>query len=79
MSGVYAVVGSAAMLCGFKQMTLAAVMIVVECINDLRLALVTIYNNILVYYSILYSALLYSTLLYSTLLYSTLLYSTTIM
>jgi len=37
-SGVYAVVGSAAMLCGFKQMTLASVLIVVECINDLRLA-----------------------------------------
>lgn len=38
VSGVYAVVGSAAMLCGFKQMTLASVLIVVECVNDLRLA-----------------------------------------
>jgi len=37
VSGVYAVVGSAAMLCGFKQMTLAVVLIVVECINDLAL------------------------------------------
>jgi chloride channel 7 len=37
-SGVYAVVGSAAMLCGFKQMTLASVLIVVECVNDLSLA-----------------------------------------
>eukprot|EP00416_Gambierdiscus_australes_P015954 CAMPEP_0171059696 /NCGR_PEP_ID=MMETSP0766_2-20121228/3350_1 /TAXON_ID=439317 /ORGANISM="Gambierdiscus australes, Strain CAWD 149" /LENGTH=751 /DNA_ID=CAMNT_0011515175 /DNA_START=19 /DNA_END=2274 /DNA_ORIENTATION=- len=37
-SGVYAVVGSAAMLCGFKQMTLAVVLIVVECVNDLSLA-----------------------------------------
>jgi len=37
-SGVYAVVGSAAMLSGFKQMTLASVLIVVECVNDLRLA-----------------------------------------
>uniref|UniRef100_A0A7S0A7Z6 Chloride channel protein n=1 Tax=Pyrodinium bahamense TaxID=73915 RepID=A0A7S0A7Z6_9DINO len=37
-SGVYAVVGSAAMLCGFKQMTLAVVLIVVECVNDLTLA-----------------------------------------
>lgn len=38
LSGVYAVVGSAAMLCGFKQMTLASVLIVVECVNDLNLA-----------------------------------------
>lgn len=38
VSGVYAIVGSAAMLCGFKQMTLAAVLIVVECVNDLTLA-----------------------------------------
>ncbi|CAJ1352112.1 unnamed protein product [Effrenium voratum] len=38
VSGVYAVVGSAAMLCGFKQMTLASVLIVVECVNDLSLA-----------------------------------------
>jgi chloride channel 7 len=38
ISGVYAVVGSAAMLCGFKQMTLASVLIVIECINDLQLA-----------------------------------------
>lgn len=38
ISGVYAVVGSAAMLCGFKQMTLASVLIVVECVNDLSLA-----------------------------------------
>eukprot|EP00746_Dinoflagellata_sp_MGD_P008511 gnl/MRDRNA2_/MRDRNA2_117052_c0_seq1.p1 gnl/MRDRNA2_/MRDRNA2_117052_c0~~gnl/MRDRNA2_/MRDRNA2_117052_c0_seq1.p1 ORF type:complete len:475 (+),score=57.02 gnl/MRDRNA2_/MRDRNA2_117052_c0_seq1:53-1426(+) len=37
-SGVYAVVGSAAMLCGFKQMTLASVLIVVECVDDLSLA-----------------------------------------
>mmetsp|Transcript_88303 Transcript_88303/g.175514 ORF Transcript_88303/g.175514 Transcript_88303/m.175514 type:complete len:741 (-) Transcript_88303:2-2224(-) len=37
-AGVYAVVGSAAMLCGFKQMTLAVVLIVVECVNDLELA-----------------------------------------
>eukprot|EP00913_Durusdinium_trenchii_P001556 g1440.t1 len=37
-SGVYAVVESAAMLCGFKQMTLASVLIVVECVNDLSLA-----------------------------------------
>uniref|UniRef100_A0A7S0A9A2 Chloride channel protein n=1 Tax=Pyrodinium bahamense TaxID=73915 RepID=A0A7S0A9A2_9DINO len=37
-SGVYGVVGSAAMLCGFKQMTLAVVLIVVECVNDLALA-----------------------------------------
>lgn len=38
VSGVFAVVGSAAMLCGFKQMTLASVLIVVECVNDLSLA-----------------------------------------
>eukprot|EP00931_Biecheleriopsis_adriatica_P051460 TRINITY_DN29846_c0_g1_i1.p1 TRINITY_DN29846_c0_g1~~TRINITY_DN29846_c0_g1_i1.p1 ORF type:complete len:748 (-),score=122.42 TRINITY_DN29846_c0_g1_i1:71-2314(-) len=38
VSGVYAVVGSAAMLCGFKQMTLAVVLIVVECVNDLAIA-----------------------------------------
>lgn len=38
VSGVYAVVGSASMLCGFKQMTLASVLIVVECVNDLSLA-----------------------------------------
>merc|ERR1719362_1541769 len=38
VTGVYAVVGSAAMLCGFKQMTLAVVLIVVECVNDLELA-----------------------------------------
>lgn len=38
VSGVYAVVGSAAMLCGFKQMTLSVVLIVVECVNDLTLA-----------------------------------------
>jgi chloride channel 7 len=37
-NGVHAVVGSAAMLCGFKQMTLASVLIVVECVNDLSLA-----------------------------------------
>lgn len=38
VSGVYAVIGSAAMLCGFKQMTLASVLIVIECVNDLSLA-----------------------------------------
>ncbi|CAE7747972.1 CLC-G [Symbiodinium pilosum] len=38
VSGVFAIVGSAAMLCGFKQMTLASVLIVVECVNDLSLA-----------------------------------------
>eukprot|EP00929_Paragymnodinium_shiwhaense_P041327 TRINITY_DN21474_c0_g1_i1.p1 TRINITY_DN21474_c0_g1~~TRINITY_DN21474_c0_g1_i1.p1 ORF type:complete len:749 (+),score=110.67 TRINITY_DN21474_c0_g1_i1:146-2392(+) len=38
VSGVYAVVGSAAMLCGFKQMTLASVLITIECVNDLSLA-----------------------------------------
>eukprot|EP00927_Polykrikos_kofoidii_P065086 TRINITY_DN60884_c0_g1_i1.p1 TRINITY_DN60884_c0_g1~~TRINITY_DN60884_c0_g1_i1.p1 ORF type:complete len:749 (+),score=151.42 TRINITY_DN60884_c0_g1_i1:52-2247(+) len=38
VSGIYAVVGSAAMLCGFKQMTLAVVLIVVECVNSLDLA-----------------------------------------
>ncbi|CAK0857692.1 unnamed protein product [Prorocentrum cordatum] len=38
VSGVYAVVGSAAMLCGFKQMTLSVVLITVECVNDLTLA-----------------------------------------
>lgn len=37
LSGMYAVVGSAAMLCGFKQMTLAVVLIVIECVNDLQL------------------------------------------
>eukprot|EP00929_Paragymnodinium_shiwhaense_P046789 TRINITY_DN23805_c0_g1_i1.p1 TRINITY_DN23805_c0_g1~~TRINITY_DN23805_c0_g1_i1.p1 ORF type:complete len:828 (-),score=116.13 TRINITY_DN23805_c0_g1_i1:169-2526(-) len=37
VSGIYAVVGSAAMLCGFKQMTLAVVLIVIECVNDLSL------------------------------------------
>jgi len=37
VSGIYAVVGSAAMLCGFKQMTLAVVLIVVECVNNLTL------------------------------------------
>mmetsp|Transcript_79131 Transcript_79131/g.219949 ORF Transcript_79131/g.219949 Transcript_79131/m.219949 type:complete len:734 (-) Transcript_79131:128-2329(-) len=38
VSGIYAVVGSAAMLSGFKQMTLAVVLIVVECVNNLSLA-----------------------------------------
>lgn len=37
VSGVYAIVGSASMLCGFKQMTLSAVLIMVECVNDLAL------------------------------------------
>jgi chloride channel 7 len=37
VTGVYAVVGSAAMLCGFKQMTLAVTLITVECVNDLEL------------------------------------------
>jgi len=34
VSGVYAVVGASAMLCGFKQMAAAVVLIVVQCIND---------------------------------------------
>merc|ERR1712151_327610 len=41
VSGVYAVVESAAMLCGFKQMTLAVVLIVVESVNNMSLAPVT--------------------------------------
>lgn len=36
--GIYAVVGSAAMLCGFKQMTLCVVVIIVECVEDLALS-----------------------------------------
>jgi len=34
VSGVYAVVGASAMLCGFKQMAAAVVLIVVQCVND---------------------------------------------
>jgi len=36
--GIYAVVGSAAMLCGFKQMTLTVVVIIVECVEDISLS-----------------------------------------
>lgn len=36
-SGVYAMVGSAAMLCGFKQISLAVVVFIVEAGNDLSL------------------------------------------
>lgn len=36
-TGVYAMVGSAAMLCGFKQMSLAVVVFIVEAGNDLSL------------------------------------------
>mmetsp|Transcript_50894 Transcript_50894/g.142423 ORF Transcript_50894/g.142423 Transcript_50894/m.142423 type:complete len:752 (+) Transcript_50894:112-2367(+) len=37
VSGVYAMVGSAAMLCGFKQMTLAVVVFITGCANDFEL------------------------------------------
>lgn len=36
-SGVYAMVGSAAMLCGFKQMAVAVVVFISGCANDLNL------------------------------------------
>lgn len=35
--GVYAVVGASAMLCGFKQMAVAVVLIVVQCVNDFNM------------------------------------------
>lgn len=37
VSGVYAMVGSAAMLCGFKQMSLAVVIFITGCANDFEL------------------------------------------
>merc|ERR1719210_3322513 len=37
VSGVYAMVGSAAMLCGFKQMAVAVVVFITGCANDLNL------------------------------------------
>jgi len=37
VSGVYAVVGASAMLCGFKQMAAAVVLIVVQCVNDFNM------------------------------------------
>lgn len=37
VSGVYAMVGSAAMLCGFKQMAVAVVVFITGCCNDLNL------------------------------------------
>lgn len=37
VSGVYAMVGSAAMLCGFKQMSVAVVIFICGCANDLNL------------------------------------------
>jgi len=37
VSGVYAMVGSAAMLCGFKQMSLAVVIFIAGCANDFEL------------------------------------------
>merc|ERR1719277_1557944 len=40
VSGVYAVVGAAAMLSGFKQMAAAVVLIVVQCVNDMAITLV---------------------------------------
>jgi len=36
-SGVYAMIGSAAMLCGFKQMSVAVVIFITGCANDLNL------------------------------------------
>jgi len=38
-SGVYAMIGSAAMLCGFKQMCVAVVVFISHCANDLTLIL----------------------------------------
>eukprot|EP00929_Paragymnodinium_shiwhaense_P090789 TRINITY_DN50898_c0_g1_i1.p1 TRINITY_DN50898_c0_g1~~TRINITY_DN50898_c0_g1_i1.p1 ORF type:complete len:737 (-),score=117.17 TRINITY_DN50898_c0_g1_i1:678-2888(-) len=36
--GIYAVIGCAAMLCGFKQMTAAVVVICVQCVNNVEVA-----------------------------------------